>query len=313
MAQVFIVSFDEPGVIAKGKGSANIIKRFSQSLMNMGVQSEALTFEQLIERGTTDDPQAFVLLHYNELFLIRDRKVSWLQSREAEIKALGYNILHSADAGRIVGHKSRQNKALISADVPMPRELKNSDRFDVAFSNAVNDAHVPTQLIDGGTALDESRYNTDYVDCRHDYDGQLWNVCLRAQVVGAHVLFAWVRAGTGASVHTRDTPVDAGMIRHFHNLLIVPNMDQIKTIAARVKEALGVGLFAHDILPCRETGRLLLCETNFKFYDGNYRFLMKPIADQHPNPAFFDGRKVGRRMARALISELELEPQKADA
>ena len=41
--------------------------------------------------------------------------------------------------------------------------------------------------------------------------------------------------------------------------------------------------------------------------------MMKPIADKHPNPAFFDGRKVGRRMARLLISELELETQKAPA
>ena len=279
----------------------------------MGIQAEVLTFEELLHRGKTTDPQAFVLLHYNELFFIRDRKVSWLRSRESEIKALGYKILHSADTGRIVGHKSRQNKTLKSAEVPMPRELKDQDQFEVAFSNAVNDAHVPTQLIDGGGALDESRYNTDYVDCRYEFQGEMWNVCLRAQVVGAQVLFAWVRAGKDASVHTRDTPVDADLIRHFHDLLIRPNMDQIKTISQRVKDALGVGFFAHDILPCKKTGRLLLCETNFKFYDGNYRFLMKPIADKHPNPAFFDGRKVGRRMARLLISELELETQKAPA
>lgn len=306
MAQFFVVDFDEPGVVAQGKGSANVITRFTRVLTKLNVSAEVLPFRALLERGPAPDPQSYVLLHYNELFVVQHQKVDWLRDREVELKALGYKILHSVENGRVVGHKVRQNKTLTAAGVPMPRLIEAGDRFDTAFSNEVSNAHVPVQLVEEHTALDPDRYNTEYVDCRHAYGGKLWSVCIRAQTVGDKVLFAWIRAGEGPSVHTRDTPVDAEMIRHFHQKLVQPNTDQIAAIARGVKNALGVGLYAHDILPCAQTGRLFLCETNFKFYDGNHRFHMAPIAAEHPVPALFDGKKVGRRIARALIEELDI-------
>lgn len=311
MAQIFIVSFDEPGVIAKGKGSATIVKRLSISLRKMAVDSEILDFNQLLARGRTSDPDSYALLHYNELFVLKQRKVTWLRAREKELKALGYRILHSVEYGRIIGDKNRQNKVLTGAGVPMPRALKDGDKFETAFSNEANDAHVPVHVINSGGSLDEDRYNTDYIDCRYDYQGEVFHVCLRAMAIGSEVLFAWVRASQEPNVRSRNTPVDADLIRHFHRLLVRPNMDRIKDISSGVKNALGVGFFAHDILPCAKSGKLYLCETNYKFYEGFYRFHMAPIADRHPVPAFFDGRKVGRRMARALISQLELDREVA--
>lgn len=306
MSQFFVVDFDEPGVLAKGKGSPQVIRRFCRSLSRLGVHSEILPFSELLKRGAPQDPASYVLLHYNELFVVQNRKVSWLRARENELRALGYHLLHSVEVGRIVGNKKRQNQVLTKASVPMPAMLTGSEDFDVAFSNAVSDAHVPVQLLDQSETLDDRRYNTEYVDCRHEFDGKLWHVCIRAQAVGGQVLFSWIRAGQEPSVHSRDTPVDSKLINHFHDKIIRPRTDEIQQIAERIKDALGVGLYAHDILPCARTGKLLLCETNFKFYDGLHRFHMSPIANTHPTPAVFDGAKVARRIARALVSELSL-------
>lgn len=306
MAQFFVVEFDEPGVVAKGKGSRNIIVRLTRVLSKMDVPAEVLPFSELVNRGATDDPQSYVLLHYNELFVVQNAKVDWLRAREAELSALGHKMLHSVEHGRVVGHKVRQNRALTTAGVPMPRLIEAGDEFGTAFSNEVSNAHVPVQLVGNSTELDADRYNTEYVDCRHEYDGEMWHVCIRAQAVGEQVLFSWVRAGQQPNVRTRGTPVDAKLLNYFQSALVKPNVDQIREIASGVKEALGVGFYAHDILPCAKTGRLFLCETNFKLYEGFYRFYMKPIAEDLPNSAFFDGRKVTRRMAKALIQELQL-------
>lgn len=307
MARFFIVDFDEPGVVASGKGSRNIIKRLTTTLTKMGVPSEVLSFADLRSRGSIVDPQSYVLLHYNELFVVQNNKVDWLRQRESELTALGYKILHSAKQGCIVGHKIRQNECLSAAGVPMPRLLRSNDKFDTAFSNEISNANVSVQILDRTQTLDPGRYNTEYVDCRHEFAGKLWYVCIRARAIGDRVLFSWVRAGAKPSVHNRDTPVNSLLIRHFHDKLIAPNAEKIQFIAEGVKSALGMGLYAHDILPCARTGDLLLCETNFKFYDGIHRFHMAPIAKEHPVPALFDGRKVGRRMARAVIAELGLE------
>ncbi|TMV09012.1 hypothetical protein FGK63_07785 [Ruegeria sediminis] len=306
MARFHVVDFDEPGVVAKGKGSRNVILRLTRTLAKMGVPSSILSCSDLLDQGAVRDPKSFVLLHYNELFVVQNEKVDWLRGRERELADLGHHILHSVEQGRIVGHKIRQNQVLTEAGVPMPKLIQLNEEFETVFSNAVSDAHVPVQLIGPEEEINPARYNTEYIDCRHEYAGELWHVCIRAQAVGGKVLFAWVRAGTAPSVHTRDTPVDADLIRYFHDKLITPNQDQIADIAAAVKRGLGVGLFAHDILPCARTGKLYLCETNFKFYDGNHRFHMAPIREQHPVPSLFDGRKVGRRLAAALISELSL-------
>ncbi|SHE78624.1 hypothetical protein SAMN05444279_10871 [Ruegeria intermedia] len=306
MARFYVVEFDEPGVLAKGKGSRNIITRLTRVLGKLGVSSEVLPFAELMARGPAGEPQSYVLLHYNELFVVQNHKVDWLRDRETELAALGHKILHSVEQGRIVGHKVRQNKVLTAAGVPMPRLIETGSSFETAFSNEVSNAHVPVQLVGDAAELDPGRYNTEYVDCRHEYEGELWHVCIRAQAVGEQVLFSWVRAGKEPNVRTRGTPVDARLLNHFHTQLVRPNADQIQAIARGVKDVLGVGFYAHDILPCAKTGRLLLCETNFKLYEGFYRFYMKPIAAELPNPAFFDGRKATRRMARALMHELRL-------
>ncbi len=75
MAQFFVVDFDEPHVVATGKGSNNIISQFTRVLTKLQVPAEVLPFRELIERGPTTDPKSYVLLHYNELFVVQHQKV----------------------------------------------------------------------------------------------------------------------------------------------------------------------------------------------------------------------------------------------
>lgn len=131
MARFFVVEFDEPGVLAKGKGSRNIIVRLTRVMGKLGVPSEVLPFADLMARGAIDDPQSYVLLHYNELFVVQNEKVDWLRARESEIEALGHRILHSVEHGRVVGHKIRQNKVLTAAGVPMPRLIETGFRLNL--------------------------------------------------------------------------------------------------------------------------------------------------------------------------------------
>ncbi len=169
MAQFFVVDFDEPHVVATGKGSNNIISQFTRVLTKLQVPAEVLPFRELIERGPTTDPKSYVLLHYNELFVVQHQKVDWLRAREAELAALGHKVLHSVEHGRVIGHKVRQNKVLTAAGVPMPKLIEAGDSFRTVFSNEVSNAHVPVQLVSDERELDSSRYNTDYINCRYEY------------------------------------------------------------------------------------------------------------------------------------------------
>jgi len=310
MSSFHFVDFDEPGVKGKGKGSPNIQIRICNVMRNLGVdRTGVLPYDELMAApAPTAGTKNFALLHYNELHLVKSGKADWLQAREDALSERGYSVLHPVEAGLTVGVKRRQNQVLRAAGVPMPRRVTTGDTFERVFSNAETAAHVAVQVKDAGTTLNEERYNTDYVDTVHEFDGIPYYVSLRAQAVGTTSVFSWVRARPVSdgdpSVHTRNTPVDAALITHLHERLITPNRDQIEEICRGIGTALGPGLYCHDILPEAGRGKFWVCETNFKFYDGNHRFHMNSISKEHPVPALFDARRAARSIARALYSEL---------
>jgi hypothetical protein len=54
----------------------------------------------------------------------------------------------------------------------------------------------------------------------------------------------------------------------------------MESLCEKIANVFGLGFFSHDILPERETGRLLVCETGFKFDDRLYRAHLMPLAGQ---------------------------------
>lgn len=297
-----------PGLLAKGKGSASIVRMLSRMLEKRGIRSEVLTSEELIARGPAHHERAHALLHFNELSYVAAGEPPELATIEAELETLGYRLHHRGAAARVVGDKRRQNAVLTAAGVPMPRLLRAQAGEETVFSNEAVNAHVKVDILPPGSTLDDDRYNTTLVDTVHEVHGRAFHVSLRAICFGAHVLYAWPRCRDVAegdpSVHTGDTPADLAVISELHARLVLPNMLQIARIAHGVSQALGCNFYAHDLLPCARTGRLLLCETNLKFYDGRYRWQMRPISRAHPVADMFNGRTFARRASQVIVSEL---------
>jgi hypothetical protein len=152
------------------------------------------------------------------------------------------------------------------------------------FSNERAGSHTPTAVIETGAPLDPTRYNTEWIDTRHELGGREYYVALRAMAVGQRCISVFVRARPvqdgDASVHNSDTPLDPMMWNFFYERLVVPNRKTIQTLCERIASVLGLGFYAHDLLPDRTVGELLVCETGFKFDDVSYRQHFWPLRGQ---------------------------------
>src|SRR5262249_22980527 len=108
----------------------------------------------------------------------------------------------------------------------------------------------------------------------------------RALAVTGTMIAAFVRLRpTGqaeASVHAGDTPTDRDLISHFHTTLVEANRSRLFHLCEQIGKALGPGFYGHDVLPCRETGKLYVSETNFKFDDEDYRDALWPMSSDLP-------------------------------
>ncbi|WP_291572387.1 hypothetical protein [Bradyrhizobium sp.] len=117
---------------------------------------------------------------------------------------------------------------------------------------------------------------------------------LRAMAVGSRCLSVFVRACPveqgDASVHNTDTPVGADLWNFFYRTIVIPQMPAIESLCERIANVFGLGFFSHDILPERETGRLLVCETGFKFDDRLYRTHLMQLAGQLAADEFLSDR-----------------------
>ena len=176
----------------------------------------------------------------------------------------------------------------------MPKRVTGAVATSRVFSNLNMDTHVPAYVVSPRLPLDPTRYNTEWIDTRHEYNGRNYYVMLRAMAVGGRCLAVFVRARPveqgDASVHTADTPIDAGLLNFFYRTIAIPQMPAIKSLCEKIANVLGLGFFSHDILPERETGRLLVCETGFKFDDYLYRTNLMRLAGQLAADEFLSDR-----------------------
>ncbi|MET4101482.1 hypothetical protein ABIE58_000903 [Roseovarius sp. MBR-78] len=304
-----------PGLVAKGKGPANVLRQMTRMLEKQGIKSEVLTSEELIARGPARHRPAHALMHFNELKYIQNGEPPALACIEAELEGLGYTLHNRAEVARVIGDKRRQNAMLSAAGVPMPQLIHGRSEHHTVFSNQAVNAHVAVDVLPPGSALDDARYNTEMIDTVHRAAGRDYHVSLRALCFGGRVIFSWVRCRDVAegdpSVHNADTPADLAVIAELHDRLVIPNRRQITRIARGVAGALGCNFYAHDLLPCARTGKLFMCETNLKIYDGRYRWQMLPISTAHPVAEMLNGKSFARRAARVIVSELFAEPAPA--
>ncbi len=272
------------------------------ALREAGWDTHVALSDTALDRAVSSDVPTAVVLIYREVAGVPSgRRVEAALARAAI-------VFNHPETGRIVADKRRTNEVLTAAGVPMPRMVTAADA--PVFSNAVADSGQTVQVVESGASLDPSRYNTEFIDTRIEYGGKDYYSTVRVMCIGAKITHAFVRARDAAqndpSVHTKDTPVDARMINELHERLIGVTWDDLSDIARRVSDALGPGFYAHDVLVERGSGRVLVCETGFKFDNNQYARAVEPI--HHLLPAwqpFHRPEDNARNSAPHLLATLE--------
>ena len=211
---------------------------------------------------------AFILV-YNEVFQ-RDL----LPRFDDLVSNHKFRFYNAPAIGEIIGNKLATNAYFVRSGIPVPPIEENIATSKV-FSNAPIGTHATTVTVDIGQPLDKNRYNTRFINTAYEFKGKSYYVALRTLAVTGRMIAAYVRLRpTGqaeASVHAGDTPNDRDLISHFHAALVEANRSRLVQLCEQIGKALGRGFYAHDILPCRESGKLYVCETGFKFDDQDYR------------------------------------------
>ena len=291
---------------APGKMSTWFLVLLERALSALDISTARYTFRQFVDAEVQADAAIFV---YAEVRARRSPDL-WQPIEQAGKAADARNILvvHGPLIGRIAADKTLTHQTLSAAGIPMPRMLSDHSvaPFKV-FSNEKQATHAPIVVINPGDRLLPNRYNTEWIDTIHDFRGKRYYVVLRAMCVGHHCLSIFVRARPveqrDPSVHNTDTPMDAALLNFLYEQIVVPRSAAIASLSAGVAGALGLGFYAHDILPERSTGRVLLCETNFKFDDDLYRQHIWPLRGQLINNDYLSD-DFPRRSAECFAAEL---------
>lgn len=214
-------------------------------------------------------------------------------------------VLHPTHIGALISDKVATNRALSEVGVPMPALVEGrADRR--VFSNERDQSGAPVHVIEAGEVTDPHRYNTEFIDTIHEHGGRRYYVYLRAVCVGRVPCSIEVRARSvddkNPSVHLSNTPRDPELLNWLYASLVQDRRHEIEDLCGRIETRLGLGFYAHDILPERETGKFYLAETGFKFDDLPYLAYLGSIAGSLTFADEFSNVAI-ERAADALLSE----------
>lgn len=191
-------------------------------------------------------------------------------------------VYNAPDLGALIARKDLTNTHLTRAGVAVPKMITHADTKDRVFANDV--ASTGAEV---GLAYDPDRYNTELIDTRITYKGKRYHTTIRLMTAGREMIHAWVRARDeeegSPSVHSRDTPIDADLYEHLQQTLVIPQQDALRAMARQLGDALGSGFFAHDLLIEQPSGRILICESGYKFDDKTIVKHLRPIKQNIPS------------------------------
>lgn len=195
-------------------------------------------------------------------------------------------IYNEPEARAALGDKVTGSEALQALGVPMP---SRNCQTELVFSNARVGSQTAIQLLPRGQALPTDRYNTDFVNTAVPFRDKSYHVCLRAMIVDRRCVGVVVRARDiqegNPSVHAKDTPRDPALLNHLYATLVLPKLEEIGKICAGVS-GIGPGFYSCDILPCQDTGRLLVCEAGVKFFNATFGRRMAKLSEDLIFPTF---------------------------
>lgn len=284
MNQVIFIGTRQHGLRGRGKLKKGIyLAPFTRVMKQNGVAVFTYSScEQFVERlrSHIGHRPAFILI-YNETHSNLDDPLH----TKSVIRTYWPDapIFDDPETGKILRDKRRLNAVLRNAGIAVPSMIETESSTATVFSNAAIGSHRPVFLRSPGEPLDADRYNTEFVDTSREHRGRRYFICLRAMAVDETLVSVYVRARRteegDPSVHSRDTPVDADLINHFYSELVTPNMARLVDLCRQIGSTLGPGFYAHDILPCSDTRRLLVCETGYKLTDNVYRRHLQSLED----------------------------------
>lgn len=192
--------------------------------------------------------------------------------------------LHGFDLACMLANKVTTNALFAELDVPTPAMVA-ADSFNGGriFANAMAESAADARILDSQERLDARQYNTQFIDTTQVWQGREYYVCPRAVCAGRRCVAILVRAAPkdlgNASVHVRNTPRDPSLLNHLYALLL-QDLDAIAHLCDAVGRRLGPGLYAHDLLPEQESGRIFICETGFKVQNDSFARRMAPISGE---------------------------------
>jgi hypothetical protein len=281
---VAVIGTSKEGLGGYGKATpAYYFPSFAYALAKRGVsliayRNPADALRDL--KNYNPDQTAFILV-YNEVF---QREL--LPSFVALTSSTNLRFYNAPHIGKIIGDKRATNSLFSKAGIPVPVMIDTTTASSKVFSNARFGSHDTTAIIGIGKPLDTNRHNTKFIDTTSEYRGRSYYVALRTLAITGTMISAYVRLRptdeAEVSVHAGDTPKDPDLISYFQKVLVDANWHRLIQLCEKIGDVLGFGFYAHDILPCRETGELYVCETGFKFDDEDFRVALWPISSDLP-------------------------------
>ncbi|THD65084.1 MAG: hypothetical protein E7813_15995 [Bradyrhizobium sp.] len=268
--------------LVRGKIEARyFLPPFQNELLARGIAVSHCSFRDFILSDRRPDAAVFL---YSEGHAERTSTWEMIDVAAKTAQSRKVPVVQDPSIGRIVANKKRTNRAFVECGVATPRMVSQSVAAFRVFSNEIAGTQAPTSVVEAGRSLDQKRYNTELIDTVHEHRGQRYFVVLRVMAVGPHCISIYLRLRPveqgSASVHSTDTPLDAGLWNTMYERLVTPQAEKIRVICRQISDGLGFAFYSHDILPERDTGRLLVCETGFKFNDSSTRSHMMPLRGQ---------------------------------
>ena len=206
--------------------------------------------------------------------------VNLVRERDARIDSYDFSsellekidiVFNTCHLARIVGDKQSTNEFLSAQGVPMPKcNVDGRDYKGLIFSFSRIGRNRSAYIVDNAGTADDSRYNTEFVNTIVEFKDRSYYTSIRLMCVGPHILKILVRARDSAEqcpeCRDHNTPRDRELFQHLHESLVFPNLDSLSSLAEQCESAYGPGFYAHDVLIEQPTARVLLCETELKFF-----------------------------------------------
>jgi hypothetical protein len=297
VGHVVIAALTPRAIKCRGKvNPGRFFPGFCQRLAENGHATHfAFTPDEL--RDCASRPNATIIHLYNEENIIpTDAEV-------AEGEARASYVFNGLTSGRIIAQKASTNGFLTSGGVLMP-SLSPPEGAAI-FSNAAASTSKPAWVLTAKDGLDETRYNTEFIDTTVEVGGREYLTTLRLMAVGPEIVLPYLGISPKnlrwPSVHGVSTPHDAGLYNQVFTALYLKREAELRDLALRLHRVLGAGFYHHDLLIERGTGRILVCEVGYKFDPYAFSEHMAPVQDQIPSLApLYDG-SFARASADAVI------------